>query len=137
MKYIEIFLSVFLEKATKKQIPVQSQRNKHYKKMRNMFRVNNKKDTRATLMTSFWWLYCWIWVGKSLLGWLNINDIAHSRLIKENLTKSDFNRYYFTVLYLVEMVDMNLFFIAPVFFWLYPHPITIINYHFNLHRIVF
>ena len=63
---------------------------------------------------------------------VNYTIIVHSRSIKQNLTKSYFNGYYFTVLYLVKIVDMNLFFIASVFFWLHPHPITIINYHFNL-----
>ena len=32
----------------------------HYKKMWNMFKINNK-DTTTTLMTSLWCLYCLLW----------------------------------------------------------------------------
>ena len=63
-----------------KHLAVQSQQQKHWKKLWNIFKVNIK-DIRTTSMTSFWCLYCYfehishlylvslllLWTGKCLL----------------------------------------------------------------------
>ena len=46
--------------------------------MWNLFKVNNK-DTRTTSMTSFWFLYCWLWIdftrssGVSIVNFEQVN----------------------------------------------------------------
>ena len=74
-----------------KQIHARSPQLKHQKKVGNMFKVNNK-DTRTTLLNSFWCLYsqpyifytlfyclyCRFWAGKCYLGTGVMHTIYHS-----------------------------------------------------------
>ena len=59
--YVSLFYLSSLGKAQKtepgRHLLVQSHQWKHQGNVRNLFKCNNK-DTRTTLMTSFWCLYC-------------------------------------------------------------------------------
>ena len=103
---------------------VQSQQWKHWNNVPNMFKVNNK-ETKTTLMTSFWCLYCcYLWTysthcfGVSIVDFEQVNArlcvswylwqnlrITNFWCISESLVVINCNKYVENVAIVITIKD--------------------------------